>query len=87
MRQFLGKLRLLFCRKRFSEELSEEMAFHRDQSVREFLDAGLSPQAARYAAKQQFGNPTRIKERSHEVVGFNVETVFQDLRFALRQLG
>ena len=31
-------------------------------------------------------NATRLNERSHEVVGFRLETVMQDLRFALRQL-
>ena len=87
MRQFLGKLRLLFRRKRFSEELSEEMALHRYLSEREFIDAGLPSQAARYAAMQRFGNSTRLMERTHEVVGFKVETVFHDLQFALRQLG
>ena len=35
---------------------------------------------------RQFGNATRLRERSHEVVGFSFETVAQDLRFALRQL-
>ena len=46
----------------------------------------MTPEAARYAAMRQFGNPTRAKERSHETVGFRFETVLQDLRFALRQL-
>jgi len=35
---------------------------------------------------RQFGNATRVRERSHEVVRFKMETVVQDLRFALRQL-
>ena len=87
MRQLLEKLRILFYRERFSRELREEMAFHRDQSERAFLAAGLSPQAARTAAKKHFGNLTSLNERSHEVVGFKVETIFHDLRFALRQLG
>ena len=42
--------------------------------------------AARYAARQQFGNATRLNEQSHEAVGFRIETLWQDLRFALRQL-
>jgi predicted permease len=46
----------------------------------------MTPEAARYAAMRQFGNTTRAKERSHEMIGFKVETVVQDLRFALRQL-
>ena len=46
----------------------------------------LEPEEARYAARRQFGNPTRFSEQSHEVVGFRLETVLQDIRFALRQL-
>ena len=83
---FVKRLSILFCRKQFSGELDEEMAFHREQAAREFEAAGMTPETARYAAVRQFGNATRLKERSHEVVGFSFETVVQDLRFAFRQL-
>jgi predicted permease len=86
MGKTLRKLRLLFRRGLFSSELSEEMIFHRDQAEQEFRAAGMSPSAARLAAMRQFGNTTRLTDTSHEVVGFKVETIFQDLRFALRQL-
>jgi len=82
----MEKLSILFGRRRFGAELDEEMAFHREQAERELISAGMPVEAARYAAKQQFGNATRLKERSHEVIGFRAETVVQDLRFALRQL-
>ena len=82
----LRKLRLLLHRRRFNDELSEEMSFHRDQAEREFQAAGMSSQAARHAAMRQFGNTARLKETSHEVVGFTAETIFQDLHFSLRQL-
>lgn len=82
----LKKIAILFRRSRFDSELQEEMAFHREQAQREFEANGMDPEAARLAALRQFGNATRLKERSHEVVGFRVETVLQDLRFALRQL-
>ncbi|HXR39005.1 MAG TPA: ABC transporter permease [Terracidiphilus sp.] len=84
--RFVKKLALLFGRDRYSADLDEEMAFHREQAEREFVAGGMMPEAARYAAMRQFGNATRMKERSHEVVGFKAETVVQDLRFALRQL-
>jgi macrolide transport system ATP-binding/permease protein len=83
---FLKKLWLLLTRKRFGSELDEEMAFHREQEERELIASGMTPEAARYAAVRQFGNSTRVKEKSHEIVGFSFETVLQDLRFALRQL-
>jgi len=84
--RFLKKLSMLFGRRRFGAELAEEMAFHREQAERELISAGMPVEAARRVAKQQFGNATRLKERSHEVIGFRVETVMQDLKFAIRQL-
>src|ERR1700744_6401050 len=83
---FLKKISLLFRRNRFRSELDEEMEFHRAQVEREFVDNGMTPQEAYYAAKRQFGNATRLREKSEEVVGFRMETVIQDLGFALRQL-
>jgi len=84
--RFAKKLSFLLGRQRFSRELDEEMAFHRTQATEEFIAAGMTPEAAQYAAMRQFGNATLLKEKSHEVVGFRAETVVQDLRFALRQL-
>ena len=85
MTRWINKLGLLFRRKRYLNELDEEMAFHREQTERELVDYGLEPEEARYAAMRRFGNRTRIKERSQEIVEFKLETVVQDLRFALRQ--
>jgi macrolide transport system ATP-binding/permease protein len=84
--KFLGKLSLLFRRKRFGNDLDEEMEFHREQAERELVAGGMTPVAAHYAAMRQFGNATRVKEKSHEVVGFSFETIGQDIRFAIRQL-
>ncbi|MFZ0305008.1 MAG: ABC transporter permease [Terracidiphilus sp.] len=80
------KLTLLFGRGRFRSELDEEMAFHRTQMEAEMVHDGVPRDEARYAAKRRFGNAARLKEQSHEAVGFRFETVLQDLRFAFRQL-
>ncbi len=86
MTLFLRKLRILFSRDRFNRELDEEMAFHREQAQQEMQSDGMPADTARYAARRQFGNETRVKEKSHEIVGFRMESVWQDLRFSLRQL-
>lgn len=86
MSHFLRKLALLFTRKRFRSELDEEMAFHRAETEKLLLADGISPESARRAANRQFGNTTLLCERSREAVGFRVETVLQDLRFAIRQM-
>jgi macrolide transport system ATP-binding/permease protein len=83
--RFLKKFSILLCRGQFGSELEEEMAFHRAQAEDELVASGMTPEAAHYAAMRQFGNETKLIEQSHEEVTFRVETVVQDLRFALRQ--
>ena len=83
--RFVKKLSILFSGEQFANELDEEMAFHRARVEEELIAGGMTPEAARYAAMRQFGNATKLREQSHEVVSFRGETVAQDLRFALRQ--
>jgi macrolide transport system ATP-binding/permease protein len=82
---FLKKLALLVQRNRFRSELDEEMAFHRAQTEQEFVSHGMSQDEAHYSAMRQFGNTTRLREQSEEVIGFRMETIIQDVAFALRQ--
>jgi macrolide transport system ATP-binding/permease protein len=84
--RLLRKLTVLLRRQSFDQDLQEEMTFHQEQAAKEFEAGGIAPEAARYAAIRQFGNATLLQERSHEVVAFRVESVVQDLRFAVRQL-
>ncbi len=86
MNRFLKKLEILFRRQQFRRELEEEMAFHREQTERDLQADGMASEEARYAANRRFGNTTRLKEQSHEIIGFQFEIVLQDLRYALRQL-
>jgi predicted permease len=83
--RFMRRVRIFFRRERFVRELDEEMAFHREQTEKELMAEGMTPKDAHYAAMRQFGNATKLKEQSHDVVAFQVETVGQDLRFAMRQ--
>jgi predicted permease len=82
----MRKVSLMLGRGRFRSELDEEMAFHRAQVEKDLVADGMKQQDARYAAKRQLGNATRLREQSEEVVGFRVETVWQDTRYAMRQL-
>ena len=86
MGYFWRKVKMLFGREKFAGDLDEEMTFHREQMARELEERGMKPEEARMAAMRQFGNATRMREQSHEMVGFRAETVAQDLRFAWRQL-
>src|ERR1700704_329538 len=84
--RFFTKAGMLIRREKFNSELEEEMSFHREQKEKELREAGVAPEAAHHEAALEFGNPTRLKEQSYEVMGFRLETVWQDLHFALRQL-
>ena len=84
--RFFRKLVILIRREKFSDELNEEISFHREQAEKELQAEGMSEESAHYAATRQFGNATRLKEETHEIVGFRWETILQDFHFALRQL-
>jgi macrolide transport system ATP-binding/permease protein len=66
--KFMRRLRIFFERERFVRELDEEMAFHRQQAEKEFVAEGMKAKAARCAAMRQFGNSTKLKEESHELL-------------------
>ncbi len=82
----LRKLRFLVFREKFRKDLEEEMLFHRDQAAQDLQADGIAADTARILVRRQFGNQTRVTERSYEVVGFAFESVLQDVRYALRQL-
>jgi predicted permease len=86
MVRLIRKLSILLRREKFHREMEEEMAFHRELAEEELAADGVSLEEAPHAARRRFGNDLRLKEQSHEVVGFRFESVLQDLRFALRQL-
>src|SRR5215475_12215228 len=86
MGRLLRRMGLLVRRGKFRNDLEEEMRLHREEVEREIAASGASESEARSAARRRFGNETRVREQSHEVIGFRWETIMQDLRFALRQL-
>ena len=68
-------------------ELDEELQFHIDARIRDNLNAGMTEEAARRDARRRFGNWTLAKERTHEMnIIVTIQTVGQDLRYALRSL-
>src|SRR5947209_4051691 len=62
------------------------MAFHREQRQADLVAEGMSVEEARQAASREFGNAEHFEEASRDVFAFRIETVAQDLRFAIRQL-
>ena len=83
----MGWLRDLFSRRRHYNELSESIREHLDEKIADLMDHGITEEQAGQTARREFGNVTRIEERSREVWQWpTVESIASDLRFALRQL-
>ena len=84
----LARLRALFRRDGTADEIREEMDFHVAMRADEYAREGLDAAAARQAALRRFGNVAVIQDRGYDVRGGGVmETILQDVKYALRQLG
>jgi putative ABC transport system permease protein len=67
--------------------MEREMAFHIDALTRDYTRDGLSDIDAQCAARRQFGNLTRLKERGHDERTMRAaEDVIRDVRHAARGL-
>src|SRR5574341_2670901 len=79
--------RNLFQQVRREQELNEELEAYLELLIEEKISAGLAPEEARRAALLELGGKQQVKEQVREVrLGHQLETVWQDLRYALRML-
>ncbi|HTV54392.1 MAG TPA: permease prefix domain 1-containing protein, partial [Terriglobia bacterium] len=77
----------LFRRARTEKQLDQELRFHLEQQITDYVASGMSPQEARRRARLEFGGLDRAKEECRDVGAARfVETLIQDLRYGLRQL-
>jgi len=87
LRQLLYRLRSFFRRAQQDRDLDAEMSSHLELAIEENLQRGLSPDEARRQALVRFGGPEQAKENHREARSLPLlETLLQDLRFALRML-
>jgi putative ABC transport system permease protein len=76
-----------FRRKQWDEERARELAAHLQMEADENVSRGMLPDEARYAANRKLGNATQIREEIYHMNSMALaETIWQDLRFALRML-
>jgi predicted permease len=82
-----ARLKALFRRKQLEKDLEEELAFHLAMRERKKCAEGVAAEEAKYAARRQFGNATRVKEMCREIWSFaSLETFWRDLRYGARAL-
>jgi putative ABC transport system permease protein len=84
---FLFRLRALFRRGAMEAEMDEELRSHFENQVEKLVASGLPREEAVRRARLEFGGHEQLKEECRDARGVSViETLLQDLRYALRML-
>jgi predicted permease len=87
LRAWTLRLKGVFVKDARERELAEELESHLQMHVDDNIRAGMSPQEARRIAVMKLGGVDQTKEAYRDRAGIPfLESVFQDLRFTLRQL-
>jgi predicted permease len=82
-----ARVKALLRRKQLDKDLDDELAFHLAMREEKNRAKGISAEEAKYAARRQFGNATRLKEICRETWSFvSLETFWRDLRYGARAL-
>jgi macrolide transport system ATP-binding/permease protein len=81
------RLRSLFHRNKAEQDLSEELQFHLQNQIDEYVARGMSPQEARHAALRSLGGVEQVKEECREARQMNlIESFVRDMGLGLRML-
>lgn len=80
------RLRSLFHRTKEEVHLSDELQFHLQNQINEYITQGMNPKEARHAAFRSLGGIEQVKEECRDArrVDFIGSFLLADLRFALR---
>ncbi len=83
----MRSLKQFFTRSRRYDDLAVSINEHIEEKIDELMEDGMSRKDAERTARREFGNVTLIEERSREVWQWpTLESIWSDIRFALRQL-
>jgi putative ABC transport system permease protein len=87
LRIVLRRVLALFGKARLDAALDEELRFHLEMETARLVERGMTPEAARYAARRNFGGVERVKETYRDRRGLPaVETLARDFAHAFRTL-
>src|SRR5207244_7487520 len=68
-------------------ELDEELQYHLEREIEQYVAAGMSVENAHQAALRAIGPITQRKEECRDMRGLNwIDNALQDFRYAIRQL-
>jgi len=80
-------LRNLFLSRRVEVDLDQEVRSHLEMLIEENIRAGMPPHEAQRAARIELGGVEQVKEQVRDSrTGAFLDSLLQDLRFALRQM-
>src|SRR5580698_9195916 len=80
-------VRNLFHSEQVERELDAEVRAYLEDAAAERVAAGMAPEEARRTALVEFGGTEQVKQAVRDSrAGTGIETVWQDVRFALRVL-
>jgi len=81
------RLHSLFRKNKAEMELSDELQFHLQNQIDEYVAQGMSPREARRSALRSLGGVEQVKEECRDARRVNfIDNFLQDLRFGLRML-
>ena len=81
----LGRIRAFFTGRQDDRDFQEELTLHLEMLTEDLIRQGMSPKDARRAAAIRLGATASLQEQHRDVRGLPLlETIRQDLRFALR---
>src|SRR5688572_21990727 len=86
MRIWLTRLRGWWQERLVARDIEKELRFHLDMEIAENQARGMSPGEARRAAQRDLGGVAQTREAMYAVRVLGVESVWQDLRLAGRNL-
>lgn len=87
IRTLVSRCSSFFRSESLDRDLEDELESHLDLAVEENLKRGMSPEDAREKALRDFGGLAKIREDYRMQRGLPwIETLMQDVRYALRQL-
>src|SRR5262245_24747809 len=81
------RLRSLLRREQIEQELDEELRYHVDRKIDEYIAKGLTPEEAQSAAMRGMRGIEQLKEECRDTRGVSgIENVLRDVRYGVRIL-
>src|SRR5450755_1135276 len=81
------RIRSLFRHQQVEQELDEELQYHLERKIEEYIVQGLTPEQSRYAALRAMDCLAQRKEECRDARRVNgIEDTVRDVRYGLRIL-